>query len=142
MDEPETIRDILKLKTVAVVGLSAKPERPSYRVASYLQSHGYRIIPVNPGQKEILGEKCYRSLTDIPDSVDVVDVFRRSEHVPPFADEAITIKAKALWLQDGVISEESARKAEEAGLLVVMDDCMLRQHQAQDDPDYAPHCEI
>jgi len=142
MKEPEIIRDILKLKTIAVVGLSAKPERPSYRVASYLQSQGYRIIPVNPGQKEILGEKCYRSLKDIPDPVDVVDVFRRSDHVPPIADEAIAIKAKALWLQDGVINEESARKAKEAGLLVVMDDCILRQHQAQDDPNYAPHCEI
>jgi len=142
MNEPVKIRDILKLKTVAVVGLSPKPERPSYRVASYLKSHGYRIIPVNPGQQEILGEKCYRSLKEIPGAVEVVDVFRRSEEVPPIVDEAIAIKAKALWLQDGVIHEESARKAEEAGLLVVMDDCMLRQHQAQSDSDYAPHCEI
>jgi len=142
MNEPVKIRDILKLKTVAVVGLSPKPERPSYRVASYLKSHGYRIIPVNPGQQEILGEKCYRSLKEIPGAVEVVDVFRRSEEVPPIVDEAIAIKAKALWLQDGVINEESAKKAEEAGLLVVMDDCMLRQHQAQSDPDYAPHCEI
>jgi predicted CoA-binding protein len=142
MNEPDTIRDILKLKTIAVVGLSPKPERPSHRVAAYMQSQGYRIIPVNPGQKEILGEKCYSSLKEIPDAVDVVDVFRSPEHVPPFVDEAIDIKAKALWLQDGVVNEKAATKAEEAGLLVVMDDCILRQHQAQNDPNYAPHCEI
>lgn len=142
MNESETVEKIFSYKTIAVVGLSPKPQRPSYGVAKYLQSQGYRIIPVNPTVKEVLGEKSYPTLADIPEKVDIVDVFRRPEHVPPIADEAINIGAKALWLQDGVIAPDAAKKAEQAGLLVIMDDCMLRRHQALSDPDYNPHCEI
>lgn len=142
MNEKETIQKILAMRTIAVVGLSPKEIRPSYGVARYLQSVDYKIIPVNPGHSEILGEKSYPTLRDIPVEVDVVDVFRRPEHVIPITEAAIEIGAKAIWFQDGVINEEAAQKAEDAGLLVVMDDCMLRQHQAMDDPNYAPHCEI
>lgn len=142
MNEATTISNILEMKTIAVVGLSNKIGRSSNNVATYLQKQGYRIIPVNPGQDEILGEKSYPDLTSIPKAVDVVDVFRRPEHVAPIVDAAIDIGAKAVWLQDGVIDATAARKAEDAGLLVVMDDCMLRQHKAQSDPDYAPACEI
>ena len=130
MNEKETIQKILKMKIIAVVGLSPKEIRPSYGVARYLQSVGYKIIPVNPGHPEILGEKSYPTLKDIPVEVDIVDVFRRSEHVMPITEAAIDIGAKAIWFQDGVINAGAAQKAEEAGLLVVMNDCMLRQHQA------------
>ena len=142
MNEKVTIQKILEMKTIAVVGLSPKEIRPSYGVARYLQSVSYKIIPVNPGHPEILGEKSYPTLKDIPVKVDVVDVFRRSERVMPITEAAIEIGAKAIWFQDGVINEVAAQKAEEAGLLVVMDDCMLRQRQAMSDPNYAPHCEI
>lgn len=142
MNEKETIQKILKMKTIAVVGLSPKEIRPSYGVAKYLQSVGYKIIPVNPDHPEILGEQSYPSLRDIPFEVEVVDVFRRPEHVMPITEAAIEIGAKAIWFQDGVINDEAAKKAVDAGLLVVMDDCMLRQRQAMGDPDYAPHCEI
>lgn len=129
MNEKETIQKIYTMKTIAVVGMSPKPERPSHYVALYLREQGYEIIPVNPGQTEIVGETCYPSLKDIPKPVDVVDVFRRSEHVLPIAQTAIEIGAKALWLQDGVINEEAAKLAEDAGMLVVMNDCMLRRHR-------------
>ncbi|MCX5797690.1 MAG: CoA-binding protein [Elusimicrobia bacterium] len=122
---------ILALKTVAVVGCSPKPDRPSHRVADYLQRQGYRIAPVNPGHKEILGQTCYPSLAAIPFPVDVVDVFRRSAEVLPVIEEAVRIKAKALWLQDGVTHPEGEAKARAAGLLVVSDDCMLRQHRGR-----------
>ena len=115
------------MKTIAVVGLSPKPERPSHYVAKYLQDQGYRIIPVNPGHNELLGETSYATLQDIPESVDVVDVFCRPEHVDPIIDAAIEIDARALWLQDGVVNKAAAEWAEEAGLLVVMNDCMLRR---------------
>ncbi|RMF09800.1 MAG: CoA-binding protein [Candidatus Neomarinimicrobiota bacterium] len=131
MNEPETIERILALHTIAVVGCSANPARPSHRVAAYLQSQGYRIIPVNPGAKTILGETSYPTLLDIPGPVDVVDVFRRPEAVPAIVDATVQIGARALWLQDGVIAPDSAKKAEAAGLWVVMDDCMLRQHSAR-----------
>ncbi|MEE8340656.1 MAG: CoA-binding protein [Candidatus Neomarinimicrobiota bacterium] len=142
MNEKESIQNILEMKTIAVVGLSPKEVRPSYGVARYLQSVGYKIIPINPGHPEILGEKSYPTLKDIPIKVDVVDVFRRPEYVMPIAEAAIEIGAKAIWFQDGVINTEAAKKAADAGLLVVMDDCMLRQHQAMDNPNYAPHYEI
>jgi len=129
MNEIETIQKIYTMKTIAVVGMSPKPERPSHYVALYLREQGYEIIPVNPGQTDIAGEICYPTLKDIPKPVDVVDVFRRPEHVLPIAEAAVEIGAKALWLQDGVINEEAAKLAEEAGLLVVMNDCMLRQHK-------------
>jgi predicted CoA-binding protein len=117
-------------RVIAVVGLSADPGRPSYRVAAYLQQAGYRIIPVNPSQDEILGEKCYSSLLDIPDKVDVVDVFRRSEQVGPIAADAVAIGADCLWLQEGVVNEVAAGVAAAAGLRVVMDRCMLKEHRA------------
>lgn len=118
------------IKTIAVVGLSNNPQRPSYGVSSYLQRMGYRIIPVNPVETEILGEKCYQSLLDIPDKVDVVDVFRNPEAVGPIAEDAIRIGAKYLWLQEGVINNEAAEKALQAGLEVIMDRCMLKEHRA------------
>jgi predicted CoA-binding protein len=129
LNETETIDQILNLHTIAVVGLSPKPERPSHDVARYMQKMGYKIIPVNPGHNEILGKTCYPSLDKIPGRVDTVVVFRRPEFVMPVAEMAIAINAKSLWLQDGVIHSEAARKAEEAGLLVVMDDCIKRRHQ-------------
>lgn len=126
---PEEIRDILrKYQVVAVVGLSPKPERPSFQVARYLKEHGYRIVPVNPGQKEILGETCYRSLTDIPFPVEVVDIFRNVEAIPAIVDEAIAVGARAVWMQQGLAEPVSARKAKAAGLEVVMDRCMKVEH--------------
>ena len=117
-----TEEEIIKTcRTIAVVGLSPDPGRPSYGVARYLQRHGFRIIPVNPNVKEVLGEKAYPDLVSIPEPVDTVDIFRRSEDVPPIVEEAIKIKAKAVWLQEGVISEEAAKRAKESGLLFVMD---------------------
>ena len=115
-------------RTIAVVGLSANPRRPSHGVARYLQRVGYRIIPVNPKVEEVLGERAYPSLRDIPSPVDVVEVFRRSEFVGPIVDDAIAIKAGAVWLQDGVVDEAAAARARASGLDVVMDDCMMRRH--------------
>ena len=129
MNKPETIDQIFKMKTVAVVGMSPKPERPSHYVGMYLKEQGYDIIPVNPGHKEIAGMISYPSLLDIPVKVDVVDVFRRPEHAVPISEAAVEIGAKALWLQDGVINQEATKLAEDAGLLVVMNDCMLRRHK-------------
>jgi len=129
MNKQSTINQILELKTIAVVGFSPKPERPSHYVSNYLKEMGYNVIPVNPGHKEIIGIASYPDLISIPEKVDVVDIFRRSEFVPPIVDAAISIGAKAIWMQDHVIHEEAAQKAEDAGLLVVMDDCMLRQHR-------------
>jgi len=125
----DDIDKIFALKTIAVVGCSPKPERPSHYVSEYMREQGYRIIPVNPGFTEILGEKCYPSLSDIPGKVDVVDVFRRSELVGPVIDEAIKIAATAIWLQDGITHPEGEEKARKAGLLVVSNDCMMREHE-------------
>lgn len=116
-------------RVVAVVGLSSKTDRPSYEVASYLKEQGYKIIPVNPMEKEILGEICYPDLASIPEPVDVVDIFRRSEEVLLIVEEAIKIGAKAVWMQEGVVNGEAAARAREAGLLVIMDECMLKEHQ-------------
>jgi predicted CoA-binding protein len=116
-------------RVVAMVGLSPKPDRPSYRVASYLKEQGYRIIPVNPTEKEILGEPCYPDLASIPESIDVVDIFRRSEEVLPIVEEAIEIGAKAVWMQEGVINGEAAARAREAGLMVITDKCMRKEHR-------------
>tara|TARA_B100001245_G_C22855523_1_gene411299 strand:+ start:849 stop:1244 length:396 start_codon:yes stop_codon:yes gene_type:complete len=109
-------------QTIAVVGLSDNPDRFSYRVAKYLQDQGYRIIPVNPMLEEVLGEKSYPDLNAVPEPIDMVDIFRRSELVAPVVDQAIEVKAKYIWMQDGVIDQESAAKAEHAGIPVVMDD--------------------
>src|SRR6202521_1729247 len=115
-------------RTIAVVGLSTDPRRPSHGVARYLQRAGYRIIPVNPNVGEVLGERVYASLRQIPHAVDVVDVFRRSEFVGPIVDDASAIKAGGIWLQDGVVGEGGAARARDSGLDVVMDDCMMRRH--------------
>jgi len=115
-------------RVVAMVGLSSKPGRPSYKVASYLKQQGYKIIPVNPAEKEILGEPSYPDLASISESIDVVDIFRRSEEVPSIVEEAIKIGAKAVWMQEGVRNEEAAARAREAGLMVVMDKCMRKEH--------------
>ena len=115
-------------RTIAVVGLSPKPFRASYGVSEFLQSAGYRIIPVNPSVAEVLGEKSYARLEDIPEKVDIVDVFRRPEAVPEIVDAAIRIGARAVWMQEGVADERAAARARAAGLLVVMDTCILKEH--------------
>ena len=120
-------------RVVAVVGLSPNPNRPSYGIASYLKGNGYKIIPVNPQVEEIVGEVCYPDLSSVPEPVDVVDIFRRSEEVLAIVEEAIKIRAKAVWMQEGVINEQAAARAREAGLLVVMDRCMLKEHQKLQD---------
>ena len=116
-------------KTIAVVGLSSRRSRPSYGVSEYLQSSGYRIIPVNPNETEVLGEKSYSSLEEVPEQIDVVDIFRRSECVPEIVDAAIRIGARGIWMQEGVIHEDAASKARLAGLEVVMDRCILKEHR-------------
>ena len=124
----EDIEDILKMKVIAVVGCSDNPERPSHQVASYLKDAGYRIIPVHPKHTEVLGEKCYPSLLDIPEPIEVVDIFRRSDQVLPSVEEAVRINAKAVWLQDGVTNPAAEQLARKNGLRVVADDCIMRQH--------------
>lgn len=116
-------------KIVAVVGLSPKEDRPSHQVAEYLKEQGYKIIPVNPGHSEILGERCYPSLREIPGKVDIVDIFRRPEDVPPVVEDAIAIGAKVIWMQLGIVNEEAAARAKKASLSVVMDRCMLIEHK-------------
>ena len=114
---------------VAVVGLSTNKERPSYGVSDYLKEHGYKVIPVNPNEDTILGERCYPSLMSIDEQVDVVDIFRRSEDVAEIVDEAITIGARVVWMQEGVVNERAAKKARDAGLEVIMDMCMMKEHR-------------
>src|SRR5256714_2753827 len=129
MDDINTLRRILReARTIAVVGLSADWYRPSYFAAKYMQEHGYRVIPVNPKYPEILGEKCYRSLRDVPEKVDMVDIFRKTDDVMPIADDAIAIGAKVLWQQLGVKNEAAAAKARAAGLEAVMDRCVKIEH--------------
>jgi len=125
-----TIEEILRQNhTVAIVGLSDNPERPSHVVAKYLKEHGYRIIPVNPQVKQVLGEVSYPDLLSIPHQVDVVDIFRRSEDVPPIAEQAIKIGAKVVWMQEGVINQKAANNAQQVGLTVIMDRCMKKEHE-------------
>jgi predicted CoA-binding protein len=124
------IADILRsAHTIAVVGLSGKRFRPSYGVAEYLQRAGYRIIPVNPNETEVLGEKCYPDLDSIPEPIDIVDIFRRSSSVPEIVEAAIRLGAKAVWMQESVVHEAAAQRAEAAGLAVVMDRCILKDHR-------------
>jgi predicted CoA-binding protein len=124
------IAEILQsARTIAVVGLSSKRFRPSFGVAQYLQSVGYRIIPVNPEETEVLGEKCYSDLDSVPEPIDIVDIFRRSEFVPDIVEAAIRKGAKVIWMQEDVIHEDAARRAQEAGLDVVMDRCILKDHR-------------
>ncbi len=124
-----TIRKVLReSKTIAVVGLSPKPNRPSHQVARYLMEVGYTIIPVNPGQDIILGQTCYSNLRDIPTPVDMVDIFRRQEEVVPIVEDAIGVGARFIWMQQGIVNEEAAGKAEAAGLIVIMDRCTKIDH--------------
>ena len=124
------IDEILKdSHVVAVVGLSSNEERPSYGVSAYLKKHGYKIIPVNPNEDTILGERCYSSLLSINEQVDIVDIFRRSEDVLGIVDEAIEIGARVVWMQEGVVNEEAAVKARDAGLEAIMDMCMMKEHR-------------
>jgi hypothetical protein len=128
-DNAAEITEILQTyRVVAVVGLSADPGRPSYRVAKYLQEHGYRIVPVNPACQEILGEKCYAGLRDIPFPVEIVDIFRKVDAIPEIVADAIAVGAKVVWMQQGLEEPDSARKAQQAGLQVVMDRCMKIEH--------------
>lgn len=125
----DEIRTLLtSTRTIAVVGISDRPERDSHRVAAYLKSAGYRIFPVNPGLTEVLGEKCWPTLREVPEKIDLVDVFRRTEFLPPIVEDAIAIGAKALWMQDSVNHAEAAARARAAGLKVVVDDCTMRRH--------------
>ncbi|HXF61161.1 MAG TPA: CoA-binding protein [Caldilineaceae bacterium] len=126
----EELRQILAAtRTIAVVGLSDKPHRPSYSVAAYLQGQGYRIIPVNPNVAEVLGERAYPNLRDVPEAVDLVDIFRRAEFVPPIVEDAIAVGAKVIWMQLGIVNKEAAARAEAAGLAVVMDTCTAATHR-------------
>src|ERR1700748_3121172 len=128
----DPIRDLLAgAKTIAVVGLSDSPLRPSYGVSAYMQSHGYKIIPVNPSIKGALGEKAVPTISDVKEKIDILDVFRRSEFVPEIIDEAIRLKVPAIWLQEGVIHEQAAEKARKAGIQVVMDRSILKEHRAR-----------
>ncbi|HXN46838.1 MAG TPA: CoA-binding protein [Bryobacteraceae bacterium] len=125
-----TIAELLtSARTIAVVGLSSRRSRPSYSVSEYMQGAGYRIIPVNPQESEVLGEKAYPDLDSVPVPVDIVDVFRRSEFVPEVVEAAIRIRAKAVWMQEEVVHEEAAERARAAGLTVVMDRCILKEHR-------------
>lgn len=125
----ETIQRILdECRTIAVVGLSSDPWRPSNNVSSYMRRHGYTVIPVNPNETEVFGERAYPSLAEVPVDIDLVDIFRRSEEAGKAVDQAIAINAKAVWLQEGVIDQEAVQRASEAGLLVVMDRCWLKEH--------------
>ena len=125
----DSIREILeKCKTLAVVGLSSKPSRPSYGVAAYMKAHGYRIIPVNPNEQSVSGDKAYRALDDVAEAIEVVVIFRRSEFVPEVVQAAIRKHAKVIWMQEGVIHEEAAARARDAGLFVVQDRCILKEH--------------
>jgi hypothetical protein len=129
-DAEDPVLELLKRsRTIAVVGLSSKPHRPSHGVAAYLQAAGFRIIPVNPLEAEVLGEKSFPRLEDVPERIDIVDVFRRAEHVPETVSSAIRIDARAVWLQEGVVHEAAAAQARAAGLLVVMDACILKEHR-------------
>lgn len=128
----DPISDLLKsARTIAVVGLSDSPLRPSHGVSAYMQTHGYRIIPVNPQVDEVLGERSYASLLNVPEKIDIVDIFRRPEFVGEIVDQAIRLKVSAIWMQEGVVNEDAAEKARRAGILVVMDRCILKEHRAR-----------
>jgi len=128
MNSQEAIEKGLAGKTIAIVGLSSKPDSDSFHVGEYLQQHGYRIIPVNPKEERVLGETAYPSLREVPEKVDVVDVFRRPDAVPGIVSEAIEIGAPLVWMQLGIVNEQAAQQAQEAGLTVVMDHCMKIEH--------------
>ncbi|HME31920.1 MAG TPA: CoA-binding protein [Terriglobales bacterium] len=128
--EADRITELLQSsRTIAVVGLTDTPNRPSYGVSAYMQSQGYRIIPVNPNITEWMGEKAYQTLLDVPEKIDIVNVFRCSDAVPEVVEQAIQVKAPVIWLQEGVIHQEAAEKARQAGIFVVMDKCILKEHR-------------
>lgn len=130
LPQSDSIAELLKRsKTIAVVGLSCNPLRASHGVSAYMQTQGYRIIPVNPNIEECLGEKAYPSLLDVPEKIDIVNIFRRSEFVEPVVDQAIQLKVPAIWMQEDVIHEKAAEKARKAGIFVVMDSCILKEHR-------------
>lgn len=130
INDDRTLKEILMtIRTVASVGVSSNAEKPSYGIFSYLKAHGYHMIPVNPGASEILGNKVYADLASIPEKIDVVQVFRKPEDVPPVVEQAIRVGAKVVWMQEGVVNEAAAQKAEAAGLKVVMDRCMRETHR-------------
>ena len=130
--QPDAIADLLKrAKTIAVVGLSNSPLRPSHGVSAYMQTNGYRIIPVNPNIKGALGEKAYASLLEVPDKIDIVNIFRRPEFVEEVVDQAIHLKVPTIWMQEEVINERAAAKARKAGIFVIMDRCILKDHKAR-----------
>jgi predicted CoA-binding protein len=132
MNESEQITELLKkAKSIAVVGLSSSPMRPSYGVAAYMQTQGYKIIPVNPEINGALGEKAYASLADTAEKIDIVNIFRRSEFVPSVVDEAIKLKPSAIWMQEGVRNDAAAEKARKAGIFVVQDRCILKEHRGR-----------
>jgi hypothetical protein len=132
VDKKDAIGELLsRIRTIAVVGLSSDPMRPSFGVSQYMQLKGYRVIPVNPNESAVLGEKAYRTLSEIPEKVDLVDVFRRPEFVPEIVDEAIRLNIPSLWLQEGVIHSAAVQKARDAGITVVMDRCILKEHRAR-----------
>ena len=130
--QTDQIGEVLqKARTIAVVGLSSSPLRPSYGVAAYLQQQGYRIVPVNPNIRGALGEKAWPSLLEAPEKIDIVDIFRRPQFVPEVVESAIRLKVSCIWMQEDVIHEEAAEKARRAGIFVVMDRCILKEHQAR-----------
>jgi predicted CoA-binding protein len=130
MNDDKMMKDILlSTQTIASVGLSSNPARESYGIVRYLKSQGYRVIPVNPTATEIMWEKSYPDLGSVPEKIDVVQIFRKPEDVPPIVDDAIKVGAKVVWMQEGIVNEEAAQKAREAGLQVVMDACMRATHQ-------------
>ena len=124
------IAEILRsAKTIAVIGASLKPERPSHWISVYLKEQGYKVIPVNPGLKDVLGDKCYKSLSEIPEPVDIVDIFRKPSAVPAIVEEAIAKKAKVIWMQQGIVHNEAAAKAKAAGLKVIQNKCIYQEHR-------------
>jgi uncharacterized protein len=132
LPQSDPIAELLKhAKTIAVVGLSSNPFRPSHGVSAYMQTHGYRIIPVNPNIEECLGEMAYASLLDVPEKIDIVNIFRRPEFVEEIVDQAIQLKVPAIWMQEDVIHQKAAEKARKAGISVVMDLCILKEHRAR-----------
>jgi predicted CoA-binding protein len=130
--QPDPVTELLKrARTIALVGLSDDPLRPSHGVSAYMQSQGYRIIPVNPEIESSLGEKAYASLLEVPEKIDIVNIFRRPEFIEEIVDQAIQLKVPAVWMQEGVIDEQAAEKARRAGIFVVMDRCILKEHRAR-----------
>jgi uncharacterized protein len=132
MPQSDPVLDLLKrAKTIAVVGLSDSPLRPSHGVSAYMQTHGYRIIPVNPKIKTALGEKAYPSLLEVPEKIDIVNIFRRPEYLEEIVEQAIRLKVPAIWMQEEVVNERAALRARQAGIFVIMDRCILKEHRAR-----------